>query len=333
MQPCEQNGVRRTATRRSFRVGLQRIAAAGAFAAVSLSCAHAADLPGPAGNPAHETIVVNGMSRDEVRQEVDKMVYAPWYRQVVRWDSSFCPLVSGLPERFRSFVVDRLNKAAESVIPGISKHCDTANVIVLFADNGTDAFNAIIARAPMLGSEQPPRGIGRHISIPPEIAAADLRKNLPVRWYRSNLRVPAPGAMDAFVPGIGEHNEQGVPEFESYSGGDWIKKTTQSETGSTIVIVDLPLASGSTWGQLADYISFVVLSGPRLGEIFDQNSIMSLFNDSHFQKTAPSRLTSFDRALLHALYAADPAQGANAEQGEIAYMVVDDLSLHRPTVR
>ncbi|TWB11239.1 hypothetical protein FBZ86_101266 [Gluconacetobacter diazotrophicus] len=60
---------------------------------------------------------------------------------------------------------------------------------------------------------------------------------------------------------------------------------------------------------------------------------MSLFNDSHFQKTAPSRLTSFDRALLHALYAADPAQGANAEQGEIAYMVVDDLSLHRPTVR
>jgi len=91
------------------------------------------------------------------------------------------------------------------------------------------------------------------------------------------------------------------------------------------MIVDLPMSSGSTWGQLADYIAFAALTSPELGDAFDKDSIMSLYNHDRFQNTAPSDVTAFDLATLHALYDADADVAAHDEQAEIAHAVTSAL--------
>ncbi|MFC3956002.1 hypothetical protein [Gluconobacter wancherniae] len=117
----------------------------------------------------------------------------------------------------------------------------------------------------------------------------------------------------------------------SIDGGARILQHTQARTTSVIVIIDITEASGATWKQLADYISFVVLAGPKLGKNFNAISIMSLYNNRTFQKkTAPPAMTPFDSAIIQALYESETAVQSHDEQLEITQSVISRLgsSLH-----
>jgi hypothetical protein len=288
---------------------------AGLMGALALASADAKDLTKEAEGSQGETITVHGIPQEVIRSEIEKMVYAPWYGQLARWDSTFCPLVAGLPERFQDMVLEHLTRTAHAVIPDLPAHCDTKTVFVLFADNGTAAFDEIVAQDPLLGHGDNSGGISRGDLVPPHKEdIEELRKDRPVRWYRSTTTAHA---SDVTVNG---------GRTESRGSSYWMSKPTQVRTTSTIVIVDLPLATGATWGQLADYVAFVVLAGPKMGDDFSERSIMGLFDEQHFQKTAPAGLTAFDAAMLHGLYEADPAQAAHDEQGEITQIMLHDLS-------
>lgn len=305
-----------------WRLGGGRLWLAGVLAALALSDARARE-PGRDERLASsaETVTVQALSPEVIRPEVETLLYKHWSSQINRWDTAFCPLVAGLPEPFQSVVLDHLTRAAHAVIPDLPEHCDTKTVVVLFTDNGSEAFDRILARNPSLGSGYDSRGFAREDLVPPDkrdIAA--LRQDRPVRWYRSIVTDPAPGVI------VGWNGWLQRPILLSYGGGSWLRKETQARTSSTIVIVDLPLAAGPTWRQLADYVAFVVLADSRIGDNFTERSIMSLYNDGHFQNAAPAGLTAFDMALLRALYKADPAQDAHDAQGEITQAITHDLS-------
>jgi len=268
-----------------------------------------------------ETIVVHGVEQKAVRGEVDKMIAAPWYAQLARWGDSVCPTVAGLPEPYRSVVLDHLQRAARAVIPDLSASCPHPNVMVLFTDDGTAAFNEILAKVPMFGNTGAAVPlVTTEIEPPSSSEIAELRRNRPVRWYRNTVIEPAPGVVTVWSPRFNRYVADDRMKISSF------EKSTQARVNSVTVIVDVPLASGATIGQLADYIAFVVLGGPKLGDTFNPVSIMSLYDSDRFNRAAPATLSRFDMAMLHALFVADPARDAHDEQAEISLIVHENLS-------
>ncbi|GBR06755.1 hypothetical protein, partial [Acetobacter oeni] len=251
------------------------------------------------------------MPPDVVQGEVQKIFYEQWDSQIPRWGSKFCPVVLGLSDPFGGMVLEALNQTARSLIPDIPPQCNDKNVFLLFSDDGTALFNMVYNRIPTLGNGYDSSGISpSDLDLPDKQLVKELRQNRPVRWYRS----------------ISTDHEAGTLLGSRAQSALVGAKGTQARTTSTIVIVDQNLASGATWQQLIDYLTVVVLAAPKLGGTFNENSIMSLFNDNHFQTKAPPRLTSFDTELLHALYEADPAQDAHSEQMDIARTVSKNVT-------
>ncbi|MGI4747210.1 MAG: hypothetical protein ACRYGI_09145 [Janthinobacterium lividum] len=269
---------------------------------------------------SNETIIVHGITPKAIRGEVDKMVAAPWYQQLARWGNTFCPTVEGLPEPYREVVVDHLQKAARAMIPDLSTSCAQSNVFVLFTDDGTEAFNRILAQAPLLGKTVDPLSAGDSSSSPSKGEIAELRQDRPVRWFRKTVNETAPGVilrLWAWAP----HR----PAFDRTMVSP-MDKDTQARVNSLTVIVDAKRASGAKLGQLSDYIAFVALGDPELGVSFSPISIMSLYNNDTFNAAAPSSMTRFDGWLLHALFEANPARDAHVEQAEISALVHERLA-------
>jgi len=262
-----------------------------------------------------ETIIVHGITPKAIRGEVDKMVAAPWYQQLARWGNTFCPTVVGLPEPYREVVVDHLQKAARAMIPDLSTSCAENNVFVLFTNDGTEAFNRILAKAPMLGKTVDPVSMDYSSSSPSKGEVAELRQDRPVRWFRKTVNETAPGV---FLRPRSPVSKKTVFDRTMANPMD---KDTQARVNSVTVIVDVERASGATLGQLSDYIAFVALADPEVGDSFSPVSIMSLYNNDKFNAAAPGTMTRFDGWLLHALFDANPARDAHDEQAEISTLV------------
>ncbi|MBO1359462.1 hypothetical protein J2D73_06580 [Acetobacter sacchari] len=259
-----------------------------------------------------ETVTVYGLSPKIVLHEIRKMASGQWDAQLARWDSAFCPGVLGLDEPFQGIVLKHLDRAARAVIPGLPATCKTKNAFIVFSENGSAMFDAIDKGLPTLGNGYDSSNVSKQDFEPPDRRiVAQLRQDRPVRWYRST-------SVQYFNGAWGDASAQSA-KFD--------EKGTLLRTTFSIVIVDRNLASGASWGQLADYVAFVVLAAPALGENFNQNSIMSLYDEGRFQSTAPSLMTPLDDAVLRALYAANPAQDAHAEQTQIAASVSNDVTL------
>ena len=298
------------------------------LAGVLLACL----MPTPAAiaappDPAvEESIVVRGMTQRALRDEVDKMIAAPWDHQLARWGSTFCPDVEGLPAPYHDVVMEHVERAAHAAISDLSTTCEKANVFILFADDGSAAFDQILARSPDLGNHVPLVAINTgDFASPYADDIAELRTPRPVRWYRSTITDAAPGAVAIWSPRF--HRIVAIRNIKVSQ----FELNTQARTSSVILIVDTNLATGARLGQLADYIAFIVLAGPKLGDDFDPISIMSLFDGNRFNPAAPPGLTRFDTTLLHALYEADPARQAHDEQAEISLIMHHDLARRADT--
>lgn len=264
----------------------------------------------PAAAAPDTTVTVYGLSPKIVLHEIRKMASGQWDAQLPRWDSAFCPGVLGLEEPFQGIVLKHLDRAARAVIPELPATCKTKNAFIIFSENGSAMFDAIDKGVPTLGDGYDSSHVSKQDFEPPDRRiVAQLRQDRPVRWYRSTSLQYSNGAW-------GDASAQAA-KFDN--------KGTLLRTTFSIVIVDQNLAAGASWGQLADYVAFVVLATPALGENFNQNSIMSLYDEGRFQSKAPSLMTPLDDAVLRALYAADPAQDAHAEQTQIAASVSNDV--------
>lgn len=274
--------------------------------------------------PTGNTITVHGMSEDEVRRSVEQLTATPWYEQLSRWQSPVCPIVFGLPARYEKVVLTHVQRAIASIQHTKPHDCDTHNVYIAFSQNGTTLFNEIYRQRPSLGQGANSIGIGMSDKrLPGPTVVKELRKDRPVRWYRGVVTDPAPGNMPSLLPGT-----QGRTMLTNIgSGPTLLGKNTVMHASSLIIIVDLPLSAGATWGQLGDYIAFVTLASPGMDTTsFSSTSIMSLYNGGHFQSSAPTALTAFDTAMLSSLYNALDAQNAHDEQAEIAHDVVQVLA-------
>lgn len=282
--------------------------------------------PASTPRPKNENIVVHGISTKAVRHLVEAMVSSPsWDHQLARWDSKLCPLVAGAPELFKGVVLSHLYSNAQIVLHGLSKDCGIKNVIIFFSENGQQSFNEILNKYPSLIKGY--NSIGLNRDDYEELSRSEieaLQADRPVRWYRSTSTEPASGTI------VGKDPLSGKLTTSSIDGGSRILQHTQARTTSVIVIIDITEASGATWKQLADYISFVVLAGPKLGENFNAISIMSLYNNRTFQKTAPPAMMPFDSAIIQALYESETAVQSHDEQLEITQSVISRLgsSLH-----
>ncbi|WP_367160475.1 hypothetical protein ABUE34_03290 [Kozakia baliensis] len=271
------------------------------------------------------TINVHGLSEEEIRHSVEQLTATPWYKQLSRWDTSLCPLIVGLPEPFKGIVFDHIQRTATMVMGTRPKHCTKNNAIIAVTQDGTQTFDEIYKRMPALGQGFDSLGYFKSDQTTPDkYDVSLLREPRPVRWYRGVTTDLADGVVGRM---INLSNGRRVASIVSYGDrGILTQKDTISRTSSLILIVDLPRAAGPTWGQLADYIAFVTLASPGLGETFSRTSIMSLFNGGHFQSTAPTRLTNFDIAMLKSLYKADNDVEAHDEQAQIAHDVTHALA-------
>ena len=144
------------------------------LAGVLLACL----MPTPAAiaappDPAvEESIVVRGMTQRALRDEVDKMIAAPWDHQLARWGSTFCPDVEGLPAPYHDVVMEHVERAAHAAISDLSTTCEKANVFILFADDGSAAFDQILARSPDLGNHVRWSRSTPEISRPPTLTTS-----------------------------------------------------------------------------------------------------------------------------------------------------------------
>lgn len=255
------------------------------------------DSPSPSARAGLGRVTIEADKRRQaLRHQVDHFVAAivaqPWDDALYRWTSPVCPLVAGLPEAEGEFILERISQAAVDAHAPLDGRACRPNLYV------------IVTRSPDLFLEKwwaSDRRMYEYDRTGIEPVKAFLHSRLPIRvWYNTSLRcgegVP-PGSGAAFILGVvvPEILPPGCPMANSRLR----RSTIGTDISSAIVVVDLRQMKGVTMKQMADYISLVGLTNARLdADSAPEPSILGLFD----QATAPQGLSTWDRALLYALY-------------------------------
>ncbi len=252
--------------------------------------------PPPAQPPAGGSTTVEGVT---VRAQPDKADTDTRVRGYVRsvlgkpsrtdslarWRDPVCPFITGMDREQAIFLIQRLRTIATEAGARIGqRHC-APNLFVIATDDPQGLLRAWSAKDHFLfGEESKPAG------------ERFIRKARPVRaWYN-------------FVPRKGGSRSKLV--FERIRVLD-----------SVIVVIDAKQMAGIKTRQLSDYVIMLALAQVDLdAEQGDVPTILALFDPN---RSPPDGLSSWDRALLRALYRT--SQGFVGQRSEIARSIERQL--------
>ncbi len=273
-----------------------------------LACAAAAQTPPPAA-PPHPTTVegvviqaptVKPPTEEAVRSYVAASLRAPYQQSLARWRDPVCPSISGLDKEQAVYLIARLAEVTrEAGIPMGKPRCEP-NLFIIATPEPERLLRLWGAKNTRLfGDEGYPPRVRRFLETP-----------RPVRvWYDASVN----GGLDAAKSG---------EDIGAYGAGD---KSASRLTYSgavrnfddVIVVIDSEKTKGLKAGQLADYVIMVSLAEINTdADQGDAQTILRLFDAS---ATPPLEMSSWDKALLRALYRT--SQDNRTQAGEIARIV------------
>jgi hypothetical protein len=141
-----------------------------------------------------------------------------------------------------------------------------------------------------------------------------IRTDQPVRVWHNACDVP---------PLRGYYQPSGQLDCGAGVTGSRLTHAAVRAIYSAIVVVDLDLIEGLTFGQLSDYVAMVGLTkirpNPDLGEA---STILGIFAQSSTRR--PKGLTAWDRSFLRAIY--ETTDGSVTELAQIKLRMSEDLA-------
>ncbi|MEP9360674.1 hypothetical protein [Sphingomonas sp. KR3-1] len=243
--------------------------------------AHAQDAAKPAAPPAQEgAIVVTGQAQKPIKkaQRYIHQVLDVADGQLARFIDPVCPLVVGMPERFKTPIEDRIRLVASAASVRLAKDKCEPNLMIVFADNADSLIE-------MMRKRRNPAFANLD-----DGALRDAYQSGPIHAWRLV-------AIRDEVGNMTTANSDQDPDNPSVAEGD-----TQAITVNAVVVMDRKVTLGKSVRQLGDYVVMRTLVGarpPAKGSIASA-SILSLFDPN--VAPPPAEITDMDLGLLAGLY-------------------------------
>ena len=237
----------------------------------------AAEAPPDAPEPE---IVVRGQQELALRNFVESMADPGLTRQLARWGAEICPTVIGIDPPQAEFMQRRIGEVAASLhIRARTGGCLTTMLIV-FTPDAAGLAASFARHYPITLRADGQWKLDRFVA-----------STLPVRW----LTVTDPCGIE----GCSLPNSR-------------LTMATHPAFQTMVVIADAQQIGRFSLGELADYLSIVLLGNPPLSGHRPSTSILSMFE---IQRTPGLRfeLTTYDHSFLEGLYRSR-AEGSGQEQ-------------------
>ncbi len=258
-------------------------------------------------------IVVQG-SRDRDKQIGDfikDLTPAPVRGQLSRFETSVCPVATGLPARQNSLVTDRMRQVAQAADIPVGKPGCRPNVILIVTNDKSALLKHMAQHRP---DYFPESWSGWHI--------------------RDVARDPAPVAawqLEGQMWVDGRSSSQGSAASSSQSSGDFLSSSPKlTEMASrlrplgrhaffaSVVVVQASALAGLTTTQLADYAAMraLVRTDPKSLRRSALDTILSVI-DAPMGSAIPLTLTAWDLSFLKAFYASSKESYAEYQRAEM----------------
>jgi hypothetical protein len=281
-------------------------------------CAAAAvlvSLANPAGADPIDTVTVQAQrDRAKLEREVGRFVSAAivqprnYGESLWRWNDKVCPLVAGLNKQQGEFVLARLTQIAKAAGAPLDSETCRPNLFVVVTPDPERLLKKWWSRDVDLFDGESGPTVNRFLKTP-----------RPVRvWYSAGTvgvdGIYSTGLLDASSNRA--HGTGDLPKNRVSSPSRLTLSATRNIV-SILVVVDSTKIGDISFGQLADFIGLAGLAQINFEKTpGDVPTILRLFETSAEQR--PKEMTTWDRALLHALYSTRQTNGMQISQMQTA---------------
>jgi hypothetical protein len=273
---------------------------------------------GAAADSLDQITVQAQRNREKLRHDVNAFVSSAIVQS--RYDSSLerwtyldaCPQVTGLKKAQGEFLVSRLSQIARTAgVPLAGEKCKPNFFIVVTAE-------------PELFLKQMSQGHGFFAGEKgPELDQFIVTPR-PIRVWRSISLTSIDGANHFKAHGEKYYKDEAPSnQMPSQYGSHLNVSTVTRDIVSAIVVVDVAKVRDLNFGQLADFIAMAGFAQVDLDrDLTDTPTILNLFRA--MPNVRPVEMTSWDKALLHALYST--AQRNKMQLSEMQTVAFHDIT-------
>jgi hypothetical protein len=279
--------------------------------------------PDPAAKAADNTVTGVTVTAEKPDPLVDKTTqfvrsHVPENRegQLARFRDKICVRVAGLPATYGAFIEKRVMQVAEAAHARVDRTAGcTANVNVIFSPDPQAQLDDIAKRREIL--------FGYYFVSQLKTLATFSR---PIQsWYLTRT-VGTDGldvlelnqsraCISSYAPGTSPCDIK-APAITGRAGSR-LGTDMSSELVHSLILVDANKVADAKIGAIADYIAVLALS--RWQGLERCNAVPTILNlMADGCDDAPDAATKEDRALLAALYAADPRETGSQQRMSIA---------------
>ena len=274
----------------------------------------AAQLEADAPDQSTDEVIVRGRRMSDVREElrlyVNKFIVevskGPSGRGYARWQGKVCVSVSNLQSEAAQYLVDHISRVAADVGLEPGEPGCTPQVIVIFTTDGKAMASSMVENDPKVFRPFGPRGgVNLNYAALDDFAQSDRA----VRWWHVSLPVDARTGIKAITTA----GDKSAPVI-NVAGPSRIHSGIRDDLLYVLIVVDSKKLAGTTWEQLADYLSVVGLAQiDPSANVAEFDSILNVFKNP----AAYSGLTDWDRSYLKALYSFDQERTPRKQVNEL----------------
>ncbi len=318
------------------RLGLLACSGAAVFALASTATAQepAATVQG---------VTVTGTDKAaSAAQQVERFAQIGGEGRLARWYAPVCPVTTGLPSAFGSFVDQRIRSLASEIGAPVAPVKCQANVLIMVTPTPNALANQLVEQKAhaLAGGRWPIDKTKLH-------AFADDQR--PVRWLFSSHTAPIKGStvattlsnQAASVASSSGGSMAGSTLSGMFGGGTALDGPPQygnvfasrltpaggESISQVVIVVDANRIAGLQAGQVADYLSMVTLAQARAEDRFAGiDTVLNLFAPDRDDAHRPAGLRPWDTAYLKALYRSDSQISYTAQVAGIATRLKSELA-------
>lgn len=231
-----------------------------------------------------------------------------YFRPLERYQTPFCPVVLGMPERMGAYVTERLRANASDAGLELGDENCAVNAIIIVTSDREKLIKDLRKKKRSLFTA----GISR------KIGAALKRDDAAIVWSR--YIVQGPRGRDGGASGTNTTNALDGTFAAAGGAARQNQQITAStfmvnysiEKASTMMVIDVNRLNGVHLDQLSDFATLRILAEPQPDVEIAQDgarTILNLFDGPPSE--APMQMSALDRAYLKGLYAMRPNEPSN----------------------